>query len=135
VGSEAAGLEHVVVGRAPAPQPGRRHLPGGRLSSWWWIRRTSAAIRSLGGPAGHPSLPRPSRRVASVRGGVWRLATDWADYAEQMVRELDAGPGRVVDRWAARPVTTFERKGTAAGCGIADRAQRGSGRVSRSRRC
>lgn len=27
---------------------------------------------------------------------------------------------RVVDRWAERPVTRFERKGTAAGRGIAD---------------
>ena len=56
-------------------------------------------------------------------GGVWRLATDWADYAEQMVRVLDAEPGLeggVVDRWAERPVTRFERKGTAAGRGIAD---------------
>ncbi|MFC4135236.1 hypothetical protein ACFOZ4_31880 [Hamadaea flava] len=26
-------------------------------------------------------------------GGEWRLATDWADYAEQMVRVLDAEPG------------------------------------------
>lgn len=54
---------------------------------------------------------------------MWRLATDWADYAEQMVRVLDAEPGLeggVVDRWAERPVTRFERKGTAAGRGIAD---------------
>jgi tRNA (guanine-N7-)-methyltransferase len=32
---------------------------------------------------------------------VWRLATDWADHAEQMVRVLDAEPGLeggVVDR-------------------------------------
>jgi tRNA (guanine-N7-)-methyltransferase len=51
-------------------------------------------------------------------GGVWRLATDWADYAEQIVEVLDAEPslgGGVVDRWAERPVTKFERKGLAAG--------------------
>ncbi|WP_442574169.1 hypothetical protein ACSBPH_09850 [Microbacterium sp. F51-2R] len=55
-------------------------------------------------------------------GGVWRLATDWVDYAEQTVRVLDAEPGLrggVADRWAERPVTRFERKGTAAGRGIA----------------
>ncbi|WP_067440762.1 tRNA (guanosine(46)-N7)-methyltransferase TrmB [Nocardioides jensenii] len=51
-------------------------------------------------------------------GGVWRLATDWADYAEQMVEVLDAEPalsGGVVDRWADRPVTRFERRGLAEG--------------------
>lgn len=49
-------------------------------------------------------------------GGLWRLATDWADYAEQMVEVLDAEPmleGGVVERWAERPVTKFERKGIA----------------------
>ncbi|MEO5664864.1 MAG: tRNA (guanosine(46)-N7)-methyltransferase TrmB [Nocardioides sp.] len=47
-------------------------------------------------------------------GGVWRLATDWADYAEQMIEVLDAEPlleGGRVERWAERPVTRFERKG------------------------
>jgi tRNA (guanine-N7-)-methyltransferase len=56
-------------------------------------------------------------------GAVWRLATDWADYAEQMVEVLDAEPllsGGVVPRWPERPVTRFERKGLAAGRTIAD---------------
>ncbi len=56
-------------------------------------------------------------------GGRWRLATDWADYAEQMVEVLDAEPalaGGVVERWADRPVTKFERKGLAAGRSITD---------------
>lgn len=47
-------------------------------------------------------------------GGVWRLATDWADYADQMLAVLDAEPlleGGRVERWAERPVTRFERKG------------------------
>ncbi|UUZ57829.1 tRNA (guanosine(46)-N7)-methyltransferase TrmB [Nocardioides sp. B-3] len=47
-------------------------------------------------------------------GGVWRLATDWADYAQQMIEVLDAEPlldGGRVERWADRPVTRFERKG------------------------
>ncbi|KQY56636.1 MULTISPECIES: tRNA (guanosine(46)-N7)-methyltransferase TrmB [unclassified Nocardioides] len=53
-----------------------------------------------------------------VGGGVWRLATDWADYAEQMVEVLDAEPalkGGVVPRWDDRPVTRFERRGLAEG--------------------
>jgi tRNA (guanine-N7-)-methyltransferase len=56
-------------------------------------------------------------------GAEWRLATEWADYAEQMVAVLDAQPlleGGVVERWAERPVTKFERKGLAAGREITD---------------
>lgn len=47
-------------------------------------------------------------------GGLWRLATDWAEYAEQMREVLDAVPllsGGRVERWAERPVTRFERRG------------------------
>ena len=56
-------------------------------------------------------------------GASWRLATDWADYAEQMAEVLDAEPtlrGGVVERWPDRPVTRFERKGIAAGRAITD---------------
>ena len=56
-------------------------------------------------------------------GAQWRLATDWAAYAEQMVEVLDAEPrlsGGVVERWHERPVTKFERKGLAAGRKITD---------------
>ncbi|HEU5039107.1 MAG TPA: tRNA (guanosine(46)-N7)-methyltransferase TrmB [Nocardioides sp.] len=56
-------------------------------------------------------------------GAEWRLATDWADYAEQMVEVLGAEPlleGGVTERWAERPVTKFERKGLAAGRDITD---------------
>jgi tRNA (guanine-N7-)-methyltransferase len=60
-------------------------------------------------------------------GGRWRLATDWADYAEQMVEVLDDVAdlsGGVVPRWEERPVTKFERKGLAAGRSITDLAYR-----------
>ena len=56
-------------------------------------------------------------------GGTWRLATDWADYADQMRAVLDAQPGLtggVTGRWAVRPVTKFERKGLEAGRTIVD---------------
>lgn len=46
----------------------------------------------------------------------WRLATDWFEYAEQMLEVLEASPrfaGGVVERWDERPVTKFERKGLA----------------------
>jgi len=73
-------------------------------------------------------VTRDFARVAASRlapGGAWRLATDWGDYAEQMVAVLDAEPdltGGVVPRWEERPVTKFERKGVAAGRAITDLA-------------
>ena len=56
-------------------------------------------------------------------GAEWRLATDWADYATQMVEALDAEPlleGGPTARWDERPVTRFERKGLEAGREITD---------------
>lgn len=58
-------------------------------------------------------------------GATWRLATDWAHYAEHMLAVLAEIPelsGGVVERWAERPVTKFERKGIAAGRTIVDLA-------------
>jgi len=56
-------------------------------------------------------------------GGSWRLATDWAEYADHMRAVLDAEPlleGGPVERWSERPVTKFERKGLAVDRTIAD---------------
>jgi tRNA (guanine-N7-)-methyltransferase len=56
-------------------------------------------------------------------GGLWRLATDWTQYAEQMQVILDAEPGLQggpAERWSDRPVTKFERKGVAADRVITD---------------
>lgn len=64
-----------------------------------------------------------ARRLAP--GAEWRLATDWEPYAEQMIEVLDAEPllvGGVVERWAERPVTRFERKGLDKGRIITDLA-------------
>ena len=58
-------------------------------------------------------------------GAAWRLATDWAPYAEQMHRVLDGEPwlrGGPVERWADRPRTRFERRGVRAGREIVDLA-------------
>ncbi len=68
-------------------------------------------------------------RLAATRlvpGGVWRLATDWAEYAEQITSVLDAEPlldsayDGPAPRWAARPLTRFERRGIRAGREITD---------------
>ena len=58
-----------------------------------------------------------------VVGGTWRLATDWADYAasgeEQVAGEPTLRGGRT-ERWDARPVTRFERRGLAEGRSAVD---------------
>ena len=64
-------------------------------------------------------------------GGVWRLATDWADYADQVREVLDAEPtleGGPVERWDERPVTRFERKGRDVDRDIVDFCYRRSDR-------
>ncbi len=60
------------------------------------------------------------------RGGVFRLATDWAPYAEQMLAVCTTTKGlrNAHSGWAARPdfrpKTRFERRGLAAGREIYD---------------
>ncbi len=74
-------------------------------------------------------VPELAHRAATrlAPGAWWRLATDWADYADQMRRVLDAErllEGGVVDRWAERPMTRFERRGLEAGRPVTDLAYR-----------
>lgn len=64
-------------------------------------------------------------------GAVWRLATDWEDYARQMRTVLDdhplfesLHPGGYAQRWPERPVTKFEQRGVDAGRAIFDLAFR-----------
>lgn len=62
-----------------------------------------------------------------VAGGTWRLATDWADYAEHIAEAMATEPtleGGAVERWSERPLTKFERRGLAEGRAIADFAYR-----------
>ena len=62
-----------------------------------------------------------------VEGGTWRLATDWAHYAEHIAETMATEPtlvGGVVERWAERPLTKFERRGIAEGRSIVDLAYR-----------
>ncbi|MBF9130834.1 tRNA (guanosine(46)-N7)-methyltransferase TrmB [Plantactinospora sp. S1510] len=65
-------------------------------------------------------------RSRLVPGGTLHCATDWAEYAESMLQTLTADPGLVNPyadyalRPAHRPVTKFERRGTAAGRRIFD---------------
>jgi tRNA (guanine-N7-)-methyltransferase len=74
-------------------------------------------------------------RLAASRlaaDGIWRLATDWPDYADQMRDVLDAEPTLAsvyhgaAPRWVERPLTRFERRGLAAGRPVTDLAYRRS---------
>lgn len=56
-------------------------------------------------------------------GGLWRLATDWEDYASQIAQVLGEHPafwGGRCPRWEQRPLTKFERRGLREGRKIAD---------------
>lgn len=65
-------------------------------------------------------------------GGVWRMATDWQDYADQMLDVLIRAEGFTTsgtwdERFAGRPVTRFEAKGVRAGRAIRDLSARRDG--------
>ena len=65
-------------------------------------------------------------------GGILRLATDWQQYAEQMLAVCNATPaleslspdGTYVERPDFRPATRFERRGARLGHGVWDLAYR-----------
>ena len=63
-------------------------------------------------------------------GGLWRLATDWQDYADAMREVLDVAPGLVnvhggwAPRFEGRPITSFEAKSQRAGRLVFDLAYR-----------
>lgn len=62
-------------------------------------------------------------------GGMWRLATDWQDYADQMHEVLSGAAGfEYSGTWAprfdGRPITRFEGKGIALGRDIRDLSAR-----------
>ena len=61
--------------------------------------------------------------TALAEGGAWRLATDWAEYADAMRAVLDQEPmlaGGVTERWEERPLTRFERRGLDEGRTVTD---------------
>lgn len=98
-------------------------VPEGGLAELWtffpdpWPKTRHHKRRLVDAGFGHLA----AQRLAP--DAVWRLATDWADYADQMRAVLDAEPlvtGGVVERWSERPITKFERKGIAAGRSITD---------------
>lgn len=62
-------------------------------------------------------------RTRLAIGGTWHLATDWSEYAEQMLECFAADPhwsGGVINRPADRPVTRYEARALREGRLITD---------------
>jgi tRNA (guanine-N7-)-methyltransferase len=127
----AAGVSNVRIVEADAVA-GLRHLltPGSVAEVWMffpdpWHKARHRKRRLL-------STDFADLVASRMRsGGVWRLATDWEEYAGQMRCVLDDHPAFVNEhpegwapRWDARPITRFERRGLTAGRQIFDLAYR-----------
>ena len=123
-----AGLDNVRVMRQDAVEVIRHRVADGALAGVFlffpdpWHKRRHHKRRIL-----QPDLVRELARVIRP-GGLFHAATDWADYAEQMMETLGAadafvntaGPGRFAARPACRPLTKFERRGQRLGHGVWD---------------
>lgn len=105
--------EHVRIVQADAVQLLGHALPEASVDELWvfypdpWHKSRHHKRRLVS-----PSFARLVSRVLRD-GGVWRIATDWADYAEQIAQVLDGASdleGGVVERFAGRPETRFARK-------------------------
>lgn len=121
------GLENVRLVEADAEAGIRRLLPDAGVDQLWmffpdpWHKAKHHKRRLLN---------RGFADVAAAKlgpGAVWRLATDWADYADWMREVLDAHPAfenlhprARAPRWPERPVTRFEQRGIDAGRQIFD---------------
>jgi tRNA (guanine-N7-)-methyltransferase len=124
---EQAGVENIRMVSVDAVWSLEHLLGPGSVSELWtffpdpWPKQRHVRRRLV--------VPEVAHLAASrlVPGAYWRLATDWADYALQMTRVLDAErllEGGVVDRWVERPLTRFERRGLEAGRSVTDLAYR-----------
>lgn len=124
---ERAGVDNVRVVSVDAVWALEHLLPPGSVDELWtffpdpWPKTRHHKRRMV-----NPSLAAVvARRLRA--GATWRLATDWAEYAERMREVLDAEPlldGGAVPRYDGRPLTRFERKGLDAGRTITDLAYR-----------
>nr|WP_274638541.1 tRNA (guanosine(46)-N7)-methyltransferase TrmB [Microbacterium bovistercoris] len=127
--ADVAGVDNLRLVEANAPEVLRHLLPPASVDELWiffpdpWHKKRHTKRRLV--TAEFAGIAAVSLRV----GGTLRLATDWEDYARQMVVVMDAAPGfrRAFEGdWAARfdgrVMTAFERKGLARGRDIRDLA-------------
>ena len=125
-----AGLSNVRAVNADAIDVLGSMIPAGTVDQVWtffadpaWPKKRHHKRRLV-----QPRVRCDCRRPGELRpGGTWRLATDWQEYAEQMLEVTDAAArvsdnphGGYAPRFEGRILTSFERKGMDAGREIFD---------------
>lgn len=119
----AAGADNVRVTSVDAVWAFAELLSPGQISELWtfypdpWPKKKHHKRRLI--------TPDNAALIASrlAPGAVWRLATDWPHYADQIDEVLGAEESLIggrVERWQDRPSTRFERRGVAAGRPLQD---------------
>ena len=120
---EAAGVDNVRLVSVDAVWSMRHLFSPGSIAELWtffpdpWPKKRHHKRRLV-----QPAFARDAA-TALADDGVWRLATDWAEYAETMRSVLDAEAllaGGVTERWEERPLTRFERRGLDEGRPVTD---------------
>ena len=133
---EAAGLGNARVMRADAEEVLARNIPDAALSAVYiffpdpWPKKRHHKRRLI-----QPEFAELVRRKLQP-GGMLHLATDWRDYAEQMLDVLSqtpgfentAGAGAFAPRPEERPLTKFEQRGKRLGHEVYDLSFRRSQR-------
>jgi tRNA (guanine-N7-)-methyltransferase len=119
----AAGLANVRMSTVDAVWSLENLVAPGQLAGMWtffpdpWHKKRHHKRRLVNPGFAHLAATR------LAEGAVWRLATDWADYAEHAEQVLSAEPqlvGGRTERWEERPLTRFERRGIKEGRAIVD---------------
>ncbi|WP_152363056.1 tRNA (guanosine(46)-N7)-methyltransferase TrmB [Microlunatus speluncae] len=126
-----AGIDNLRVMEADAADVLARLLPADSIDRLWtffpdpWPKKKHHKRRLVDSSFADLVAARMKRH------GIWRLATDWEDYAGQMREVLDDHPRFVNEfregwapRWEQRPMTRFEQRGITAGRHIFDLSYR-----------
>lgn len=118
------GVNNIRMIQADAAEALNHYLPQASIDELWvffpdpWHKARHNKRRLV-----QPEFLPKAARVLKA-GGTWRLATDWIEYAEQMVEVIDASPYfkrvETTERFDGRILTSFERKGIAKGRVITD---------------
>jgi len=129
--AEWAAADNLKLVEANAPEVLERALPEGSVDELWvffpdpWAKERHKKRRLVSA-----DFARIAARALRP-GGTLRLATDWQDYADHMVRVMDAAPGferafegEWAPRFEGRVLTAFEQKGIDKGRDIRDLAYR-----------
>ncbi len=135
---KALGLTNIRVAQVNAPEALATMLPEHSVSELWvffpdpWHKSRHHKRRLV-----QPGLA-PLVHRTLVPGGLWRLATDWSDYAQHMRSVLDSAPGFVnlhagEQAGAESPLTRVWQEGLENVVGVTARAGRAAVRTEEGR--